>query len=444
MHLNDKCPDMPWEGIFYARYPSHPDRKALRFTTHPLVCGIYDGPTLRNALSHMPMLHSITLGLEYRTVHGIPWPVLHFILSLPQLREFSLRFHHFAPKTPQEDVNLACPAPLTSFEHTLNDRRPQNTFYDPGDGEEHAISVVLSGVHKTMERLVLTTEIAPLRAICTTLDWPNLRELRLRGGPRTVGDPPLPIIALFAHMSRLRILDLKLTQPAESPPKPIWPLGYKSTFPWPELQELTVSFPVNRDRIYTNLPATLRTLTLQCFPHITSKYRQYGAEGVSGPIQSSGLLRILRRCKLPLLSSLELEYREDDEDDELLHHLGAAFPALRQLKVRRYRRADVRMADVQVVGTPRAPDSGDRSRSDILTVRYRSILRARLGVSRSPCTSPYTWTTSRLRIPGWCGGSTAPARRTWCISSKRRSMGWRTPSRAGSPARRRRWRRLRC
>ncbi|EIW53570.1 uncharacterized protein TRAVEDRAFT_99591, partial [Trametes versicolor FP-101664 SS1] len=308
------------------------------FTTHPLVCGIYDGPTLRNALSHMPKLHSITLGLEYRTVHGIPWPVLQFILSLPQLREFSVRFHHFAPKTPQEDVHLACPAPLTSFEHILNDRRPHNTLYDPGDGEEHAISVVLSGVHKTMERLVLTTEIAPLRAICTTLDWPNLRELRLRGEPRTVGDPPLPIIALFAHMSRLRILDLKLSEPAESPPTPLWPLRYKSTFPWPELQELTVSFPVNKDRIYANLPATLRTLTLQCFPHVTSKYRQYGAEGVSGPIQSSSLLQILRRCKLPLLSSLELEYREDDEDDELLYHLGAAFPALRKLKVRRYRR----------------------------------------------------------------------------------------------------------
>ncbi|OJT04234.1 hypothetical protein TRAPUB_5054 [Trametes pubescens] len=201
-----------------------------------------------------------------------------------------------------------------------------------------------------MERLVLTTEIAPLHAICTTLDWPNLRELRLRGEPRTVGDLPLSIIAMFAHMSRLRILDLKLklTKPEESPPRPIWPIRYKSEFPWQELQELTVSFPANNDLIYRKLPDTLRALTLQCFPHITSKFRQHGAEGVSGPIQSSDWLRILRRCNLPLLRSLELEYRENDQDDELLRHLGAAFPKLRQLKVRRYRREGVRMADVPV------------------------------------------------------------------------------------------------
>ncbi|OJT09985.1 hypothetical protein TRAPUB_13531 [Trametes pubescens] len=192
-------------------------------------------------------------------------------------------------------------------------------------------------------------ETAPLRAICTTFDWPNLRELRLRGEHRTVGDPPLPIVTMFAHMPRLRILELKLAHPVGAPLQPIWPIGYRIAFPWPELQDLTLSYPIEDDQIYVNLPATLRTLTLQCFPHRTTKYHHVrGDGGLPRPLRSSDVLRILRHCHLPLLRGLELEYREDDGDDELLRHLGAAFPALGQLKVRRFRRAGADYADVQV------------------------------------------------------------------------------------------------
>lgn len=218
-----------------------PDLTLLAYAKDPVICCIYDGPTLRNALSSMPGLHSITLSIEHRTVHGIPWPILHFILSLPQLREFSLRFHHLAPKTPPKHIRLHHPAPLTSFQHILHDHPSQTTFYDAGNGEESALFVILDGVHKTMERLALTTEIAPLHAICTTFDWPNLRELRLRGERRTVGNPPLPIIAMFANMPRLRVLELKLAHPTGAPLQPIWPIGYRTTFPWPELQDLTLS-----------------------------------------------------------------------------------------------------------------------------------------------------------------------------------------------------------
>ncbi len=392
LHLHDECPDMPLEVEFKRSRPS--EGRILKFTTDPVVCGVYNGPALRHALSHMPGLRTIVLDQTYRTVHGIPWSVLQFILSLPQLREFSLRFHHFAPKTPQQDIRLACPAPLTSFEHTLSDLQPHSTFYDPGDGEEHAVSVVLDGVHNTLERLALTTQIAPLHAICTTLDWPNLRELRLRGDRCTIGDPALPVIAMFAHMSRLRILDLRLAQPAEAAHQPIWPIGYQTRFPWAELRHLTIAFPADDDQIYENLPTALHTLTLQCFPHITSKFRRSGAEGVLGPLHSSVSLQILRWCDLPLLRALELEYCEDDADDELLCHIAAAFPALRKLKVRRYRRAGVGIADVQLVCALHF-----QYPSCLLIVQYRRILRARSGVSRSFRTSPYTLTTWIPPIP---------------------------------------------
>lgn len=166
-------------------------------------------------------------------------------------------------------------------------------------------------------------------------------------------------------------------------------------FPWPDLQQLTISFPADDDQIYENLPVTLRKLTLQCFPHITSNFHRSGAEGVSEPIHSSDLLRILRRCDLPLLRGLELEYREDEADDELLRHIGVAFPALRQLKVRRYRHAGVGIADVQTVCSQALHGNS----SCLLIVSYRSISHARLGVSRNSQISRCTWTTWFPRIP---------------------------------------------
>ncbi|EIW53571.1 uncharacterized protein TRAVEDRAFT_134182, partial [Trametes versicolor FP-101664 SS1] len=112
LRLADKCPDMPEHEDLY-RVPF--EDPILTFATDPLVCCLYDGPVLPNALSHMSRLHSISLELNYRTIHGIPWPVLQHILSLPSLREFTLKYHRLAPKTPPEEIHLDFPAQLTSF-----------------------------------------------------------------------------------------------------------------------------------------------------------------------------------------------------------------------------------------------------------------------------------------------------------------------------------------
>ncbi|KAL1939446.1 hypothetical protein VTO73DRAFT_10002 [Trametes versicolor] len=297
----------------------------------------------------MSRLHSISLELNYRTIHGIPWPVLQHILSLPPLREFALKYHRLAPKTPPEEIHLDFPAQLTSFRFTLHDRRPRNTRFQLKENEERAVNIILGGVHKTMEQLELETESAPIHAICTTLDWPNLRELRLRGLRRAVGNPPLPIIAMFEHMTRLRVLDLKLAQPASIPAQAVWPANYQTTFPWPELQHFSISCPVENDKIYAHLPSTLHTLGLQYFPHVSMLSSNLRAPELQWPLQSaSALLGILHQCDLPHLRCLELEYREDHAEDELLRYLRFAFPALTQLKLRRYRREGAYGADVRV------------------------------------------------------------------------------------------------
>lgn len=87
----------------------------------------------------------------------------------------------------------------------------------------------------------------------------------------------------------------------------------------------------------------------QCFPHKTAEYLPREPEGLSWPLQSSDLVRILCQCNPHLLRVLELEYREDNGNHDLLRHLGSSFLALKPLKMRRYRCAGVGIADAQVV-----------------------------------------------------------------------------------------------
>ncbi|KAJ8474345.1 hypothetical protein ONZ51_g7269 [Trametes cubensis] len=158
-------------------------------------------------------------------------------------------------------------------------------------------------------------------------DWPRLRELRLKGELSPFGDPPLPFVAVFSNMPKLRVLELKLAQS-------------------PELRELTLSCPQVGDNTYAALPCSLQSLSLRCTPHylnltgeraisLTPKARwQWSLPS------SSDMLRILRQCQLPDLRHLALEYREDDADGELLQHVASACPALRCLRLFRCQRED--------------------------------------------------------------------------------------------------------
>ncbi|KAI0768244.1 hypothetical protein BD413DRAFT_133032 [Trametes elegans] len=340
LHLVDHCLDM------YTGTPLDLQER-LWFAPDYLLCGIYDSLTLQNALQHMPQLHSVQLHMwDTIATHGLPWSVLRPILSLPNLREFAIQFLRFAPDAcSKEALAFNSPAPLTSFECTLNHRRVAAP-YGPVEGNEQlALSVVLHGIHQTLERLVLTTDHAPLDDICFTLSWPCLRELVLRGEFRTVGDPPLPFVRLLANMPKLRNLDLRISQPPDIEPQPVWPADLPNMLlPWPGLQQLTVSCPQPDDKVYAALPYSLRCLSLRYYPHLSTHQWTLRDERVWREWQwpllgSSDVLRILRACDLPVLEHLELEYVENDADDDLLRFLGSAFaPTMTSLTIRRYRR----------------------------------------------------------------------------------------------------------
>ncbi|EIW53555.1 uncharacterized protein TRAVEDRAFT_74831 [Trametes versicolor FP-101664 SS1] len=290
----------------------------------------------------MPGLQTVSFRLcqEPKAIHGLPWSVMQLVLSLPTLKDLAVDRHRFAPKLlAEEELTLDYCAPLTSFRYTLSDYRwwRKQTF----PLEKQALLLVLNKTHTSLERLTLIAELAPLDEICNTLEWPNLRELCLRGERGTIGNPPLPLVSMFANMLRLQRLELKLGLREGVDPQPFWPLGYVAEWPWADLRHLTLSYPLVNDQIYSSLPPTLESLALRYTPHMVHAER-YDADVLwNWPlIKSSVMLQILRRCRCRRLSSLQLEYREDEADAELMQCVGASFPALTTFKLLRYRAAN--------------------------------------------------------------------------------------------------------
>ncbi|EIW53542.1 uncharacterized protein TRAVEDRAFT_155075 [Trametes versicolor FP-101664 SS1] len=336
LHFNDLCEDIPREEDLQDAL-----ERPLCFTSNPILCGAYSTPFLATALESMPRLHTLSFNLLWQPIHGIPWSVMQMVLALPTLRNLAINGHRIAPSlSPEEELVLHHCAPLTSFQHTMSDYRWWREQNYPD--ERQALLLVLNRTHATLETLALVADLSPLHEIFTTPEWPNLCELRLRGECKTTGDPSIPFITLFANMPRLRHIELKLAQPKGVDPQPFWPPGlHVVEWPWPNLRHLTLSCPHVDDQIYGALPSTLESLALRYTPHKLRNVRKFTDVRYQWPlVRSSEMLQILRRCRCPRLTSLELEYREDEANAELMQHIGASYPALTSFKLLRYRADD--------------------------------------------------------------------------------------------------------
>ena len=138
-------------------------------------------------------------------------------------------------------------------------------------------------------------------------------------------------------MPKLRVLYLKFALPLDVEPQAVWPPDLDILSPWPELEELVLSFPVPEDRLYPSLPSSLRLLSLQCCPHHCVHEWVDRPEWHSPVFSVTEMLQVLSRRQLPRLDHLRFEYRSDDADQSLLRHLSAAFPQLPTLEVHRFR-----------------------------------------------------------------------------------------------------------
>ncbi|KAI0696489.1 hypothetical protein C8T65DRAFT_516121, partial [Cerioporus squamosus] len=206
--------------------------------------------------------------------------------------------------------------------------------------EIEALDRVLRFLHPSLETLSLPAEPSPMETIAS-LDWPRLRELRLRGLRWTA--PKLPIVGLFSRMTNLRVLSLELMEEEGASATALWPRGFPASYPWPYLENLSASHPDPEDEIYAHLPPTMQTLMLRSWPHQCIRSWQkvnYDPDTLRPyrpPPSPSTMLRVLQRCYTPHLCMLGVEYYSDYAEFSLLSHIASNFPLLTTLELHRYR-----------------------------------------------------------------------------------------------------------
>ncbi|KAI0711833.1 hypothetical protein C8T65DRAFT_520261, partial [Cerioporus squamosus] len=325
-----------------------PEILTLQDTDNCLLCGALAGPLVEQWLPGMPRLRSITLYHRDEEPHGLSWPALSAVLSLPVIREFKLDRLHFCPALrPSDELHIDSPGQLTSFEYLL--RKPAETYeteprmsIKPNYSDERrALSTALGALHENLEMLSLPTELVSMH-IFSQHPWPRLRRLTLRGRPSD--DLISSLLSSIAHIPALRSLVIKFSSAGSMRPGVLWRGDVVTAFPCPALEELVVTSPDPADQLFDHLPMSLRTLSLCCWRHLyyefLTPYRPWVPS--NGPrfsllLSSTEMHGTLCRSRTPALVQLTLEYRADNEDDELLHYIAKAYPRLAYLKLIRYR-----------------------------------------------------------------------------------------------------------
>ncbi|KAH9903488.1 hypothetical protein C8Q73DRAFT_674952 [Cubamyces lactineus] len=205
--------------------------------------------------------------------------------------------------------------------------------------ESRYLAQLVCGMHTTAESLSLPMETAPLSRM-SELSWPRIRTLALYGRYLTPGQPAL-LQSVLTRMPSLRSLRVQVAQlPALSRP---WILNPHVSLDFAELRSLTVAYPDPDDIIFSMKTPCLTHLSLRDEPRYYFYRRNRGflpSSAVAPILGASDCLAILRKMDVPLLSSLELVYKVDVGEYELLHHISTSYPNLAQLEVHRYRAND--------------------------------------------------------------------------------------------------------
>ncbi|KAI0360539.1 hypothetical protein OH77DRAFT_1418494 [Trametes cingulata] len=289
-------------------------------------------------LSRMPALETIVTDAWGH--NGLPWDGVQAILSCPQLRHLVLRVtpDRGEPVPP----NFESPrCSLASFSLPLRDFR-----YHPRSfvGEVSLANFIVSTLAHSLEQLSMLLDVAPLVTMAS-LKMPRLRELYLRGEWPTAGaDTSVPLLAAISGMPRLRSLTFLRAVSDGNHREMYWRPRVLDRFPCGELERLSIAYPEPTDELYAHLPTTLCSLALRCYPrHYLHQHRHDRRTvedelGWASPIlKSSEMHALLRRCRVPSLEELEIEYEEDASDAMLLGSIAALFPNLRVLTILRYR-----------------------------------------------------------------------------------------------------------
>ncbi|KAI0365497.1 hypothetical protein BV20DRAFT_1056366 [Pilatotrama ljubarskyi] len=303
---------------------------------------------LQDAFQRMPRLDAILIkGTQY---FGVPCLVLNAILRAPHLSSFKLAEPLVREESlGRDDLLFTITPALRHFWYTNADHyrgQPRRSQV-----EVQMVLSVLEQAPESLETLVLSSELILSFERLAARSWRKLRTLSLTG-ERPSQIPSRPLISVLACMPSLHTLVLDLAIPAGAGHEPVWPALIDGSLPWPDLRILSVAFPHPDDQIYSHLPSTLSSLRLRCWPrhYIHQSWPELGTIQVlqwrSPILSASELLRIVLRCASPRLDELDIEYKQDSDEMELLQALPAAFPNVTRLALYRYRQPGADDIDV--------------------------------------------------------------------------------------------------
>ncbi|KAI0312591.1 hypothetical protein OF83DRAFT_1145378 [Amylostereum chailletii] len=208
-------------------------------------------------------------------------------------------------------------------------------------------------IHPTVRKLSLPAESTPFGAMAK-VHWPCLLELRL-WGRYPEAEELKNIVPALSMMPHLRDLELVAGHPDQSDRVRVWSESAAPVPDFVQLRTFKLSYPNSHDLIFSHLPPTLRHLSLRDEPrhyHFDPRLSR-GELHLSSPIPSSSeLLQILSQCRFDELYTLEVVYRADDAERELLAYIASEFSCLDTLEVHRYEKRLMDMAELARILSP--------------------------------------------------------------------------------------------
>ncbi|KAI0632929.1 hypothetical protein C8Q77DRAFT_1120547 [Trametes polyzona] len=299
-------------------------------------------------LPYLPRLHSVTFE---RPAYGIPWSVVESCISYPNIKtirfDSSARFTRIAPY-PRNVLSASSHLEELSYPSSIVLPQPSVAIggllipkEDLRALETACLSTLVLSMHRTARSLSLPLETAPIEEMAS-VDWPALQRLTLEGSAphHTVQHLSVHMPAMLRRVRGLRSLILRSALPRSTTGR-LCILGHHSVpdTQFQDLRSLVLSYPEPSDAVFSSSMPNLLHLSLRDWPRHYD-YRvlpHYHASYRSPILSATETLSIVERLHVAELRTLEIVYRADAADDDLLQHLVDAFPKLRHLEIHRYR-----------------------------------------------------------------------------------------------------------
>ncbi|EIW53499.1 uncharacterized protein TRAVEDRAFT_52629 [Trametes versicolor FP-101664 SS1] len=290
-------------------------------------------------LDFLPALEMVSFA---SAAGGVPWYAIKKCLEHPTVTSISIGNNSTwmcaPPPTPADIPPHG--SRLTHLSYTPSQWRETESVEHRTDLqlmyalESSYLRALVLSMSTTAESLTLPAETAPLLEMAS-MDWPRLHTLSLVGRythPNQGDIVPL----LLLRMPNLRSLSVQVIQ-CEGTQRP--PLLKELPDTNYCLRSLTISYPNTEDPIFSCIGDGLTSLSLRDSPryYFHSRYGQRDLPGVFPILKASECLTIIKRISAPRLLVLELVYKGDAAENELLQHLSRAFPLLEELELHRYK-----------------------------------------------------------------------------------------------------------